>query len=131
MDEQLNALLEGINALKSGQEETKERMENMQRNQEETMNELKEGMQKVWKKCRKAKRLNKEWRKHALAPVQAFTGPMKLSTYDGKTNWKVYKTQVSIISEANGWTEGAKACQLAASLRGEAAEVLQTLLDTE
>ncbi|GFS97244.1 uncharacterized protein TNCV_715881 [Trichonephila clavipes] len=41
-------------------------------------------------------------------PVTAFTGPVKLSTYDGKTNW-----------------------ELAASLRGEAAEVLQTLLDTE
>ncbi|GFT72300.1 uncharacterized protein TNCV_3608691 [Trichonephila clavipes] len=46
-------------------------------------------------------------------------------------NWKVYKKQFSIISEANGWTEGAKACQLAASLRGEATEVLQTLPDTE
>ncbi|GFT47118.1 uncharacterized protein TNCV_3747661 [Trichonephila clavipes] len=63
--------------------------------------------------------------------VTAFTGPVKLSTYDGKTSWEVYKTQFSIISEANGWTEGAKACQLAASLRGEAAEVLQTLPDTE
>ncbi|GFU59986.1 uncharacterized protein TNCV_3237721 [Trichonephila clavipes] len=64
-------------------------------------------------------------------PVTAFTGPVKLSTYDEKTNWEVYQTQFSIISEANGWTEGAKACQLAASLRGEAAEVLQTLPDTE
>ncbi|GFW73490.1 uncharacterized protein TNCV_2801541 [Trichonephila clavipes] len=58
-------------------------------------------------------------------------GPLKLSTYDGKTNWEGYKTQFSIISEANGWTEGAKACQLAASLSGEAAEVLHKLLDTE
>ncbi|GFW68792.1 hypothetical protein TNCV_3640061 [Trichonephila clavipes] len=33
------------------------------------------------------------------------------------------------FSEANGWTEGVKACQLAASLRGEAAEELQTLPD--
>ncbi|GFT01470.1 uncharacterized protein TNCV_269891 [Trichonephila clavipes] len=46
-------------------------------------------------------------------------------------NWEVYKTQFSIISEDNGWIEGVKACQLAASLRGEAAEVLQTLPDTE
>ncbi|GFX51122.1 uncharacterized protein TNCV_2734731 [Trichonephila clavipes] len=51
---------------------------------------------------------------------------VKLSTYEGKTNWEVYKTQFSIISEANGWTEGVKACQLAASFRGEAAEILQT-----
>ncbi|GFU53204.1 uncharacterized protein TNCV_2952491 [Trichonephila clavipes] len=64
-------------------------------------------------------------------PVTAYTGPVKLLTYDGKTNWEIYKTQFSIIFEANGWTEGAKACQLAASLRGEAAEVLQTLPDTE
>ncbi|GFX53959.1 uncharacterized protein TNCV_1154901 [Trichonephila clavipes] len=64
-------------------------------------------------------------------PVTASTVSVKLSTYDGKTNWKVYKTQFSIISEANGWTEGVKACQLAASLRGEAAEILQTLPDTE
>ncbi|GFV12405.1 uncharacterized protein TNCV_3078631 [Trichonephila clavipes] len=56
---------------------------------------------------------------------------MKLSTYDGKMNWEVYKTQISIISDANGWTEGAKACQLAASLRKEAAEVLQSLPITE
>ncbi|GFT31364.1 uncharacterized protein TNCV_608061 [Trichonephila clavipes] len=64
-------------------------------------------------------------------PVTAFTGQVKLSTYDGKTNWEIYNTQFSIISEANGWTEGVKACQQAASLRGEAAEVLQTLPDTE
>ncbi|GFY18155.1 uncharacterized protein TNCV_2045611 [Trichonephila clavipes] len=55
----------------------------------------------------------------------------KLSTYDGKTNWEVNKTQFSIISEANGWTEGVKASQLAAFLRGEAAEILQTLPNTE
>ncbi|GFV49857.1 uncharacterized protein TNCV_1391391 [Trichonephila clavipes] len=67
------------------------------------------------------------------SPVPLTTSPvsLKLSTYDGKTNWEVYKTQFSIISETNGWTEGAKACQLAASLRGEAAEILQTLPDTE
>ncbi|GFT65329.1 uncharacterized protein TNCV_1559761 [Trichonephila clavipes] len=53
MDEQLKARLEGINGLKSvqedmqkSQEETKERMKNMQRSQEKTKNELKEGMQK-------------------------------------------------------------------------------------
>ncbi|GFW22782.1 uncharacterized protein TNCV_2765941 [Trichonephila clavipes] len=45
--------------------------------------------------------------------------------------WEVCKTQFSIISEAYGWTEGVIACQLAASLRGEAAEILQTLPDTE
>ncbi|GFV93578.1 uncharacterized protein TNCV_1988901 [Trichonephila clavipes] len=74
MDEQLKALLKGINALKSGQED-------MQKSQEETKQEMQKGQQGMEK--------------------------------------------------ADGWTEGVKACQLAASLRGEAAEVLQTLSDTE
>ncbi|GFX02267.1 uncharacterized protein TNCV_138431 [Trichonephila clavipes] len=60
-------------------------------------------------------------------PLNAFRGLMKLSTYDGTMNWDIYKTQFSIFSEANLWTERGKACQLAASLRGEAAEVLQNL----
>ncbi|GFX27882.1 uncharacterized protein TNCV_3083051 [Trichonephila clavipes] len=64
-------------------------------------------------------------------PVPYSPVSVKLSIYDGKTNWEVYKTQFCIISEANGWNEGVKACQLAASLRGEAAEILQTLSDTE
>ncbi|GFT40298.1 uncharacterized protein TNCV_627851 [Trichonephila clavipes] len=42
-------------------------------------------------------------------PVTDFTGLVKLSTYDGKTNWEVYKIQFSVISEASGWTEVAKA----------------------
>ncbi|GFT03602.1 retrovirus-related Pol polyprotein from transposon 412 [Trichonephila clavipes] len=36
-----------------------------------------------------------------------------------KPNWEVYKTQFCIISEAHGWTEEVKSCQLAASLRGQ------------
>ncbi|GFX31316.1 hypothetical protein TNCV_2061341 [Trichonephila clavipes] len=39
-------------------------------------------------------------------PVTASTVSVKLSIYDGKTNWEVYKTQFSIILEANGWTGG-------------------------
>ncbi|GFS97536.1 uncharacterized protein TNCV_4263051 [Trichonephila clavipes] len=72
----------------------------------------------------------------SLVPMPAFpvlltASPVsvKLSTYDGKTNWEVYNAQFSIISEANGWTGGVKASQLAVSLR--AAEILQTLPDTE
>ncbi|GFX05698.1 uncharacterized protein TNCV_3198151 [Trichonephila clavipes] len=64
-------------------------------------------------------------------PLNASTVSVKLSTYDGKTKWEVYKTQFSISSVANEWTEGVKSCHLAASLRGEAAEILQTLSDTE
>ncbi|GFW87794.1 retrovirus-related Pol polyprotein from transposon 412 [Trichonephila clavipes] len=67
----------------------------------------------------------------SAVPLTASPMSIKLSTCDGKTNWEVYRTQFSIISEANGWTEGVKACQLAAFLGGEAAELLQTLPDTE
>ncbi|GFS93397.1 uncharacterized protein TNCV_2627891 [Trichonephila clavipes] len=67
----------------------------------------------------------------SAVPLTASPVAVKLSTYDGKTNREVYKAQFSIISEANGWTEGAKECQLATSLRGETAEVLQTIPDTE
>ncbi|GFV58101.1 uncharacterized protein TNCV_2109291 [Trichonephila clavipes] len=86
----------------------------------------------------------------APVPIPATAVSVKLYTYDGKTNWEVYKIQFCIISEANRWTEGVKAYQLVASLRavihnlrsidkkvaehclrGEAAEVLQTLTDTE
>ncbi|GFV78536.1 gag-Pol polyprotein [Trichonephila clavipes] len=55
----------------------------------------------------------------SAVPVHASPVSVKLSTYDGKTNWEVYKTQFCISSEANGWNEGVKACQLAASLRDE------------
>ncbi|GFV62217.1 uncharacterized protein TNCV_2034951 [Trichonephila clavipes] len=84
MDEQLKALLEGINALKNGQETRQEMQKGqveMQKGLEETKQEMQKGQQGMEK--------------------------------------------------ANGWTEGAKACQLAASLRVEAAEVLQTFPDTE
>ncbi|GFW80170.1 uncharacterized protein TNCV_460781 [Trichonephila clavipes] len=165
MDEQLKALLEGINALKSGQEETKERTENKQRSQEETKNDVEEKKAlkveekiavvevKIEKKVEQVEeRIEKvagnfsqrveDLEKKLLAcekmnenkfvptsavPVPASPVSVKLSTYDGKTNWEVYTTQFCIISEANRWNEGVKACQLAASLRGEAAEVLQTL----
>ncbi|GFX95483.1 hypothetical protein TNCV_4824981 [Trichonephila clavipes] len=42
---------------------------------------------------------------------------IKLSTYDGKSSWQVYKTQFSIVADANQWDSQTKACQLAASSR--------------
>ncbi|GFX94884.1 uncharacterized protein TNCV_2379571 [Trichonephila clavipes] len=187
MDEQLKALLKGINVLKSGQEETKKRMKNMQRSQEETK-ELKEGIQNGLEEMQKSQeetkhemqkgqgrmqklveekiekkvgeeieRVNEQaeesieevagnfsqrfedlekkllaWGKTtnenkfvpaSAVPVPASPVSVKLFTYDGKTNWEVYKSQFCIISEANGWTKGVKACQLAASLTGEATEI--------
>ncbi|GFW13804.1 hypothetical protein TNCV_1670201 [Trichonephila clavipes] len=56
---------------------------------------------------------------------------IKLSTYDGKSSWQVYKTQFSIVAAANQWDSQTKACQLAASLRADAADILQTLPETQ
>ncbi|GFX85357.1 gag-Pol polyprotein [Trichonephila clavipes] len=56
---------------------------------------------------------------------------VKLSTYDGKSSWQVYKTQFSIVADANQWDSQTKACQLAASLRADAADILQTLPETQ
>ncbi|GFT30976.1 uncharacterized protein TNCV_1683461 [Trichonephila clavipes] len=128
MDEQLKALLEGINALKGGQEETKERMEKGQQEMQKYLEieDLEKKLLVCWNEDNERKFV-------PASPVPVLASPVsvKLSTYDGKTNWEVYKTQFSIISDDNGWTEGAKACQLAASLRGEAAEFLQTFPDID
>ncbi|GFW78139.1 gag-Pol polyprotein [Trichonephila clavipes] len=56
---------------------------------------------------------------------------IKLSTYDGKSSWQVYKTQFSIVADANQWDSQTKACQLAASLRADAADILKTLPETQ
>ncbi|GFX11365.1 uncharacterized protein TNCV_2804271 [Trichonephila clavipes] len=118
MEEQLKAMLEGINALKSSQDELKERMQKL------------EDLEKKLLACGKTKNENK-FVSSSPIPSPASPVSVKLYTYDGETNWEVYKIQFCIISEANGWTEGVKACQLVASLRGEATEVLQTLPDTD
>ncbi|GBN03841.1 hypothetical protein AVEN_233037-1 [Araneus ventricosus] len=50
---------------------------------------------------------------------------LKPLTFDGRTSWTVFKTQLDVVSSTNGWTDFLKASQLVASLRGSAAEVLQ------
>ncbi|GFX24071.1 hypothetical protein TNCV_2435641 [Trichonephila clavipes] len=47
---------------------------------------------------------------------------IKLSTYDGKSSWQVYKTQFSIVADANQWDSQTKACHYA---RREMCEGLQ------
>ncbi|GFX18206.1 uncharacterized protein TNCV_4305081 [Trichonephila clavipes] len=218
IDEQLKALLEGINALKNGQEETRQEMqkglEYMQKSQEETKERMEKGQEdlrntlekkidsvvekialkveerivvveqkvalkveekivvveeKMEKKVegkietireelagsfslisQRVEDLEKKLlasgnatNENKFAPVSSVHVPssalpltsspvsVKLSAYEEKTNWEVYKTQFSIISESNGRTEVVKACQLAESLRGEATKILQTLPDTE
>ncbi|GFW36868.1 gag-Pol polyprotein [Trichonephila clavipes] len=63
--------------------------------------------------------------------LEAKKPSIKLSTYDGKSSWQVYKTQFSIVADANQWDSQTKACQLAASLRADAADILQTLPETQ
>ncbi|GBM70785.1 hypothetical protein AVEN_127333-1 [Araneus ventricosus] len=50
---------------------------------------------------------------------------IKSLTFDGQTSWRVFKTQLDVVSSTNGWTDFVKASQLVASLSGSAAEVLQ------
>ncbi|GBN12511.1 hypothetical protein AVEN_17639-1 [Araneus ventricosus] len=41
---------------------------------------------------------------------------VKSLTFDGKTSWRVFKTQFDVVSSTNGWTDFVKASQLVASL---------------
>ncbi|GFU26113.1 retrovirus-related Pol polyprotein from transposon 412 [Nephila pilipes] len=52
---------------------------------------------------------------------------IKLLTFDGKTSWQVNKTPFTMVAEANGWNSPVKAFHLAASLRGDMADILETL----
>ncbi|GFX36700.1 uncharacterized protein TNCV_580791 [Trichonephila clavipes] len=74
MDEQLKALLEDINALKSGQEETKERMENMQRSQEETKERMEEEIKNELKERMANKKCRKEELKSKLERIEEVAG---------------------------------------------------------
>ncbi|GFX64059.1 retrovirus-related Pol polyprotein from transposon 412 [Trichonephila clavipes] len=82
MDKQLKALLEGINALKNGQEETQKRMENMQNNQKETNNESKDKMEKC------------------LENVQKYQVELKISL-DEKINKTKFESNQKIIAKPN------------------------------
>ncbi|GFS48648.1 retrovirus-related Pol polyprotein from transposon 412 [Trichonephila clavipes] len=124
MDEQQKALLEGINTLKNI-------IENVERRQEELRNTLEKKMEQVEERyeivagnfslisqrvedfekkllaCGNATNESK-FVPAALVPEPASPVSVKLYTYDGKTNWEVYKIQFGIISEANRWTEEVK-----------------------
>ncbi|GFS42776.1 gag-Pol polyprotein [Nephila pilipes] len=52
---------------------------------------------------------------------------IKLLSFDGKTSRQVYKTQFTMVAEVNGWNPRVQAFHMAASLRGEAADILETL----
>ncbi|GFW69614.1 uncharacterized protein TNCV_489581 [Trichonephila clavipes] len=137
MDEQQKTLLEGINTLKNIIENVEKRQEELRNILEKKVGEryerkagnfslISQRVEDFEKKLLAYGNATNESKfiPAALVPVPASPVSVKLYTYDGKTNWEVYRIQFGIISEANRWTEEVKACQLVASLRGEAAEVL-------
>ncbi|GFS47656.1 uncharacterized protein TNCV_1973341 [Trichonephila clavipes] len=147
MDEQQKALLEGINTLKNIIENVEKRQEEMRNILEKKIGQVEKRYERVAGNFSLISQRVEDFEKKllacgnvmneskfapaALVSVPASPVSVKMYTYDGKTNWEVYKIQFGIISEANRWTEEVKACQLVASLRGEAAEVLQTFTDIE
>ncbi|GFW08390.1 uncharacterized protein TNCV_1657041 [Trichonephila clavipes] len=134
MDEQLKALMEGINTLKNGHEETKERMEKsqqeMQKGLDDIKNELKERMQKVQEELRDKleKKMDNVEERIAIKKKEKIAAVEENIEKKIEEEIKRIKEQVEEKYEE---TEGVKACQLAASLRGEVAEILQTLPYTE
>ncbi|UYV64520.1 K02A2.6-like [Cordylochernes scorpioides] len=56
-----------------------------------------------------------------------YLAKIKPPTYDGQTSWKCFKTQFEVLTLDNCWSSSEKAINLAASLRGSATEVLQSL----
>ncbi|MGH0133767.1 UNVERIFIED_CONTAM: hypothetical protein FKN15_003838 [Acipenser sinensis] len=44
----------------------------------------------------------------------------KLPSFDGTTNWEAFHAQVTVLSKLCSWSEGDKAQQLMATLRGDA-----------
>lgn len=61
----------------------------------------------------------------AARPVENHN--VKLPTYDGKTDLFSYLTQFELISELNNWSSEKKAIQLAVSLSGNAAQILNDI----
>ena len=74
------------------------------------------------------KQVSNEEAKMPLMPCQA---TIKSSTFKGKIPWQVYKTQFTMVVEGNGWSPSGKTFHLAASLRGNAADILETLSEAQ
>ncbi|GFT54450.1 gag-Pol polyprotein [Nephila pilipes] len=105
--------------MKAGQEELQK---DIIRIKEEFSNIVQEKMNAIENKEQMSN--GHEEPKGAFMPSLA---PIKLLTFDGKTSWQVYKTQFTMVLEANGLNPRTKAFLLAASLRGDAANILKTL----
>ncbi|GFW35994.1 retrovirus-related Pol polyprotein from transposon 412 [Trichonephila clavipes] len=102
MDEQLNSLLEGINALKSGQEdmqksqeETKERIENMQRIQEET----KERMENMQRSQEETKERMENMQKSQEATKNELKNRMQKGLENVQKCQEVVEEKVAVVEE--------------------------------
>ncbi|GFU41958.1 retrovirus-related Pol polyprotein from transposon 412 [Nephila pilipes] len=111
--------------MKAGQEELKKDIVNII---EEFSNIIQEKM--IAMKNKEIEGLKEQMSNEHVEPKGAFMyflATIKILTFDGKTSCQVYKTQFKIVAEANGWNSRIKAFHLAATLRGDAADILETL----
>ena len=89
----------------------------------------KKTLEKINKKIKNSeKQVSNKEAKKPLMPSQAIIKPL---TFDRKTSWQVYKRQFMMVAEANGWISSAKPFHLAASLRRDAADILQMLSEAQ
>ncbi|GFU90924.1 hypothetical protein TNCV_4922571 [Trichonephila clavipes] len=116
MDEQQKALLEGINTLKNIIENVEKRQEEMRNILEKKIEQVEERYERGDGNC-------------SLISQRVEDFEKKLLAFGNATNES--KFVPAALDQSTRWTEEVKACQLVASLRGEAAEVLKTLTDTE
>ncbi|KAJ8936322.1 hypothetical protein NQ318_007171 [Aromia moschata] len=56
---------------------------------------------------------------------------LKPPTYDGQSSWSMYRRQFEAAAKANGWTSQEMATSLVISLRGQALEILQSILEEQ
>ncbi|GFS72892.1 uncharacterized protein NPIL_505231 [Nephila pilipes] len=110
--------------LKAGQEEIKARQEEMKAGQKEMKAGQEEFKKNIFEGLKKQTSKGHEESKGAFMPSLT---TIKLLTFDRKTSWQVHKTQFKMVAEANGWNSRVKVFHLAASLRGDAADILETL----
>ncbi|GFX87945.1 uncharacterized protein TNCV_4374101 [Trichonephila clavipes] len=114
MDEQLKALLEGINALKNIIGNVEKRQEELRNILEKKIEHVEERYERVAGNFSLISQRVEDFEKKLLACGNAanerkFVPPapvslpaslvsVKLYTYDGKTNWKVYKFQFELLN---------------------------------
>ena len=64
-------------------------------------------------------------------PLMPSKAIIKTSTFDGNLSWQVYKTQFTIVSEANLWSPRVKPFHFASALRGDAVDILETFSEAQ